>query len=184
MATNLYHETVYKLLFFSLVLIAAGYPTRGQPFAQPATGKALVYFVRPSSGGALINFRYFDGDHYLGKTNGVNYFTYECEPGEHIFWVAAENRDFVRGRLQADATYVLEVQPRVGAIKAAVQLQPVSPDDTQRVKKITKLIRRKEPKPLKGQGDDMAFFIKNGMDRYRKVQDTKKVAVLDTNCTF
>ena len=171
-------------LLLSFILFSITCSSYGQALEQPSNGKALVYFVRASGGGALINFRYFDGEQYLGKTNGVNYFTYECEPGEHVFWVAAENRDFVRGTLQPNATYVLEARPRPGIIKAAVQLRPISPDDSKRVKKIHKLIARKKPKPLRGQNDNMAFFIKNGMERYRKVQGTPKVEVLETNWTF
>lgn len=154
----------------------------GQEYEKPTEGKSLVYFVRSSGTGALINFKYFDGDKYLGKMNGINYFVYECEPGQHIFWVAAENRDYVTADLKPNATYIVEVRPTMGAFKAAVQLHPVSPDDAKKMKKINKILAKNTPSELKGQEDDMAFFIKNGMERYEKIKS--EVQALNQDWTF
>lgn len=62
-------KTLLLLLFTFVVSL-----TFAQEFKKPAEGKALVYFVRFSGTGALINFKYFDGETYLGKMNGVHYF--------------------------------------------------------------------------------------------------------------
>ena len=46
----------------------------GQEFQRPAEGKSLVYFTRYGGALALIDFRYFDGQKYLGRVVGNNYF--------------------------------------------------------------------------------------------------------------
>ncbi len=76
--------------------------SHAQSLATPAEGKSLVYFVRSSGTGALVNFKYFDGESYLGKFAGLNYFILECDPGKHVFWVTSENRDFVEAELLPD----------------------------------------------------------------------------------
>lgn len=154
----------------------------GQEYQKPAEGKSLIYFVRSSGTGALINFKYFDGEKYLGKMNGVYYFVYECDPGKHIFWVASENRDFLTADLKPNATYIVEVRPTMGALKAAVRLHPVSPDDTKKLKQVNKLLTKKEPTTLKAQDEDMAFFIENGMERYEKIKD--EVEAMNPDWTF
>lgn len=172
-----------KRLIQLLLLLALMVPhAYGQEFKKPSPGKSLVYFVRISGTGALINFKYFDGDKYLGKMNGVNYFTYECDPGKHIFWVAAENRDFLNADLKPDATYIVEVQPTMGAFKAAVQLHAVSPGDPKKLKKVNKILAKHEPSELKGGEEDMAFFIKNGLERYEKIKN--EVPAINQEWTF
>ena len=168
------------ILFIVSFLVVTG--VYCQEFQQPSEGKSLVYFVRFSGTGAVINFKYFDGEKYLGKMNGVHYFTYECDPGNHIFWAAAENRDYVTGDLKPDATYILEVRPTMGAFKAAVRLHPVAPDNEKALKKVRKILSKKEPVTLKGKEDDMSFFIENGIKRFEKIKNDVKV--IDSNWTF
>jgi len=155
-----------------------------QEFQQPSEGKSMVYFVRYNASGALVNFKYFDGEQYLGKINGRNYFAYECEPGEHLFWVASENRDFLAANLKPNAIYVLEARPTMGAFKAAVRLHPISPDDEKSIKRVTKLMSKRPAIELKGQDDDMEFFIQNSMERYEKVKAEGKLKTLNSDWTF
>ncbi len=68
---------------------------------------------------------------------------YECEPGEHIFWARAENADFVLADLEAGRVYILQAQPKMGAIKAQVQLVPVDPKNAKTMEKVLKLIGKK-----------------------------------------
>lgn len=93
-----------------------------QELDTPKEGKVLVYFTRYDATGFLINFKYFDGDKYLGKFNHGKYMVYECEPGKHIFWSKAENFDFVEAELEAGRVYIIDSRPQVGAIKAGVNL--------------------------------------------------------------
>ena len=172
-----------KLPLLVLMLCLVTGLAKAQTFDQPSEGKSLVYFVRYSALGAAINFKFFDGEKYLGKQNGIYYFKYECEPGEHIFWVASENRNFLKANLQPNATYVVEATPTFGAIKAGARLTPVSPNNERIVKKVKKLLKKKpEPTTLKGLEDDMAFMIENGMKKYEKVKD--QVPVLNSNWIF
>ena len=172
-----------KKNFLLLVFILfTNFNVFGQEFKKPTEGKSLVYFVRFSGTGALINFKYFDGETYLGKANGVHYFTYECDPGEHVFWAASENRDFVKGNLKPNVTYVVEVRPTMGAFKAAVRLHPVTQQDEKALKRIKKIMAKREPIILKGKEEDMAFFIENGMKRYNKIEN--EVKTIDSNSTF
>ena len=171
-----------KSIVILLVCLGAISSSYGQQFKKPSEGKSLVYFVRSSGTGALINFKYFDGEKYLGKSSGVNYFTYECDPGNHIFWAAAENRDFISGELKPNSTYIIEVRPTMGAVKAAVRLHQVDPKDEKAMKKVSKLIAKKEPKSLNTIEENMDFFIKNGMERYEKIRS--EVQKIDSGWTF
>lgn len=170
-----------KIILSLLVFIVATFAF-GQSFKKPSEGKSLVYFVRFSGTGALINFKYFDGEKYLGKMNGVNYFIYECDPGEHVFWAAAENRDYIKGELRANSTYIIEVRPTMGAFKAAVRLHPISPDNEKALKKVNKILEKRSVSYLKGQEDDLSFFIKTGLERYNKIKNDVKI--INSKWTF
>ncbi|MEM7107772.1 MAG: hypothetical protein AAF519_06075 [Bacteroidota bacterium] len=169
-----------KKLIIVIVCLLCIAVASAQELQSPVSGKALVYFARSSGTGALINFKYFDGDQYLGKFSGLNYFLYECDPGEHLFWVAAENRDFVKADLLADKVYIIQVIPTMGAFKAAVKLNPVSKSDLKAMKKVNKLLSKKGPIVLdKSKAETEAakldFFIKNGLEKYDRDQEKGKV---------
>ena len=80
--------------------------------------KSIVYFTRANSTGALINFTYFDDEKVIGRFNGPKYLKYECNPGKHLFWARSENKSFVEATLLAGKTYIIDVKPKMGAIKA------------------------------------------------------------------
>lgn len=107
---------------FLLLFLFTGLSCVAQELDTPKEGKALVYFTRYDAAGFLINFKYFDGDKYLGKFNHGNYLVYECEPGKHIFWAKSENVDFVDATLEAGKIYIIDSRPQMGAFKAAVKL--------------------------------------------------------------
>lgn len=163
-----------KPIILIILILFTSFCAFSQEFAKPSEGKSLVYFVRFSPTGALINFKYFDGEKYLGKMNGPNYVVYECEPGNHVFWVASDNRDYIKGELKPNSTYIVEVRPTLGAVKAAVRLHPVAPDDEKTLKRVKKFASKKGPTVLKGEDEDMAFFIKNGMERYSQIESEVK----------
>jgi len=133
----------WKKTVLTIVLLFLFITEYCQEFNRPLEGKSLVYFVRFSGAGAVINFKYFDGEKYLGKMNGRHYFAYECEPGAHIFWVASENRDYIQGDLLANETYVIEVRPTMGAFKAAVRLHQVAPNHETTLKRVGKIMAKK-----------------------------------------
>lgn len=154
--------------------------TQGQNLATPPEGKSLVYFIRSSGTGALVNFKYFDGEKYLGKFSGKNYFIYECDPGEHVFWVTSENRDFIEADLLPDKVYLIEVRPTVGAFKAAVKLFPLANDDPKNRKRLFKIISQMNPirldeKNLVAERQKLEFYIQNGMKKYHADKQKGKV---------
>jgi hypothetical protein len=159
-----------------------------QNLATPAEGKSMVYFVRSSGTGALVNFKYFDGESYLGKFSGLNYFILECDPGKHVFWVTSENRDFVEAELLPDKVYFIEVRPTVGAVKAAVKLFPVSSDNQKATAKLYKILTKKEPlalteKDFSGEGESLEFYIRNGLKKYESDKEKGK-AITQLPSTF
>ena len=113
---------------------------------DPTLGdKSVVYFVRVSSAGSLINFTYLDSNKVIGKFNGRKYFRYECNPGYHLFWAKSENRDFIEADLIAGKTYFIEAVPVMGAFKAGVQLYPIDPNTSNRMKRVNKLLVKRSP---------------------------------------
>ena len=154
----------------------------GQQFQKPSEGKTLVYFVRYQGSLALIDFKYFDMDKYLGRISGNNYIIHECDPGEHVFWVSAENREFITGDFKPDCTYVFEVRPFQRVVSAGVNLIQVSPEDKKALKNIKALLSKKVPAELKGQDVDQSTFIKAGMEQYQAGKG--KIKDLNPDWTF
>jgi hypothetical protein len=103
---------------------------QAQELKKPSEGKSMVYFTRIDGMGFLINFKYFDGEKYLGKFNYGKYLAYECEPGKHLFWAKSENSHFVEAELEPNKIYVLDSEPQMGAFKAGVKLVPFNNNPT------------------------------------------------------
>ncbi len=171
-----------KISVLFILLLLTSFSSLCQQFQKPADGKTLVYFVRFQGAVAVIDFKYFDGEKYLGRVSGNNYFLYECEPGEHVFWLAAENREYIRGNLKPNCTYVIEVRPYMRAIMAGVELNQISPTDKKTLKKISILFDRKKPVELKGQEEDLITFIESGIERYKKIET--EVTQLNSEWSF
>ncbi|GAA0879691.1 hypothetical protein GCM10009119_26600 [Algoriphagus jejuensis] len=162
-------HTIFMMVFIMVFLCMS---SQAQDLLSPSPGKSLLYFVRSNGTGALINFKYFHHDLYLGKFSGMNYFIYETDPGEHIFWVGAENREFLEATLEADQVYMIEVRPTMGALKAAVKVFPIDPNDTKTVNRIQKILDKKPPIALDSEtfsdeGESLSFYIENGMKKYQ-----------------
>ena len=105
-----------KLLL--LIALLSHFWVQAQTIKPAPTDKAVVYFVRASSLGALINFTYFDSSKVIGRFSGPKFLRYECEPGEHLFWARSENRDYIKGNLEAGKIYVIDVIPQMGSSKS------------------------------------------------------------------
>lgn len=114
-----------KNIFCMLALVFVTLSGFAQDVKVPSEGKAIVYFVRTSQLGALINFKYFDGENYLGKFNYGEYLVYECDPGFHLFWAKSENIHYLEATLEAGKVYIINAEPQMGAIKAGVELVPL-----------------------------------------------------------
>lgn len=147
-------------------------PVLAQEISPAPEGKAVVYFVRPSALGMAINFSYFDSTALVGRFNGPKYIRYECDPGKHLFWARSENRDFVEAELEAGKIYFIEAIVKMGAVKAAVNLDPVDPSNQKRMDKILKLLTKKPsesftPEQLKKDLESLEDAVERGMEKYK-----------------
>jgi hypothetical protein len=61
----------------------------------PENGRALVYIVRPTSLGILVDFNVYldtkEPESKMGCTHGLQYIYFNLEPGEHLILSKAEN---------------------------------------------------------------------------------------------
>ena len=116
---------------------------------KPASGKALVVFIRPSVLGLLIHASVHDGDKLIGMVPYNCMLAYQADPGKHTFMVVSEAADFMTVDLEAGKTYYAQVVPRMGAWRARFSLWPVKRAelDTQKVKKWIASAKGVENKP-------------------------------------
>ncbi|OGI43708.1 MAG: hypothetical protein A2637_03755 [Candidatus Muproteobacteria bacterium RIFCSPHIGHO2_01_FULL_65_16] len=98
----------------------------GARVARPAPGKALVYFVRPTSFGGAVQATVYDSDSYIGTVSANTHVAYQAGPGRHLFMVIGESADFMRADLTAGRTYYAKVQPRMGVWKARFSFEPAN----------------------------------------------------------
>jgi hypothetical protein len=160
----------------------------GQELDIPKEGKAIVYFTRYDAAGFLINFKYFDGEKYLGKFNHGKYMVYECEPGKHIFWSKSENYDFVDATLEAGRIYIIDSRPQMGAFKAGVQLVVFNKElnnyDRYKKRIFKSLVNGQRyiasEEDLKSEETDIKDTIQKGLGKYNKLknENSDKIAIL------
>ncbi len=151
--------------------------------------KSVVYFVRAKGLGALINFTYFDGEKAIGRFNAPKYLRYECEPGKHLFWARSENKSFVEADLEAGKMYLIEVVPKMGGLKASVELVPVDVK-AYKMNKIQKLLTKREPEvfdaaELEELQEKMSEIVVKGMEKYNTLKEKgKDIAQLKPEMTI
>ena len=156
-----------------------------QEIDKPAEGKSLVYILRTGAG-ALINFRIYDKDKFLGTLSGFKYMVYECEPGNHVFWAASENRDFVEANLEPNSVYVLNAEGQMGAFIAQVSLNPLSPNEFRDKKTFYQVIKGANKQMYVPSTEDKTENIKKGLEKYEglKASNSKKIKVLASDMKF
>jgi len=171
-----------KVICFFILFVS--FSMNSQQIGKPSEGKSLVYFVRSNSMGFLINFKYFDGEKYLGKFNHGKYLAYECEPGKHLFWAKSENVDFIEAELEVGKTYIIDSEPQMGAFKAGVKLIPFNNDplsfknEKKYNKKKNNLIEcitsgelyKISEEDKKDQEADLKDLISRSMEKYNKLK--------------
>lgn len=108
----------------------------GEAIVSPATGKAMVIFMRPSGIGFGVQAKVLDVTSetdpimvgYVGAKTRV---AYETDPGEKLFMaMGGENTPFMKGQLEADSTYYAKVSPLMGFLYARFTMTPLRSDDT------------------------------------------------------
>ena len=163
------------LIFFGIISISVCSNTINaqEKLAPPPEGKAVIYFLRTTNLGALMNFRFFEKGNFIGKFNGKNYMRYECDPGKSVFWVKAENIDFIETDLEAGKIYLVESNAVMGGFSAGVKFRLVDYDDEKQMKRIHKLLEEKEAlvfneEELESDRQEMPRTIQSGMRTVQK----------------
>lgn len=105
-----------------------------EPYVMPDKDKALVYFIRPSNLGYLINAAVYDDEKFIGIVPYEQKLPYLADAGEHRFMVISEAADFLKADLLSGKTYYIQVVPRMGAWRARFSLAPVTKDDLENPK--------------------------------------------------
>lgn len=104
---------------------------------------SVVYFVRISGVGSMVNFSFYDSTLFIGKIKGGKYIRYECQAGKHLFLARSENDDFLEAELSAGKIYFVDAYGEMGGMKARVLLEAVDTKNPKWMKKILKLINKK-----------------------------------------
>jgi len=157
-------------LLIALLLAATTFASAQDIQPAPAN-KAVVYFVRASSDGFLINFSYFDSASMIGIFAGKGYIRYECTPGKHIFWARSENKDYVEANLEAGKIYFINAIVQMGLVKAQVMLAAVDGKNPKKMKGLLKLLAKNPPmtmsdQDLKAKQEEFKPVIDRGLKEY------------------
>lgn len=168
-------------LLFTAVFIFSGCATtehmtavEGEAKLSPDPGKSMVVFMRPSSYGGAILSTVYDGVEYIGTVPANTRFSYQTEPGEHMFMVIGESADFMKADLAPNKIYYARVAARMGVWKARFSFIPYngeSEEDLQAWIKDTKPMIMNE----KGKvwAEQNASSIKAKHDKYLSAWEEK-----------
>jgi len=157
-----------------LITCLIGFWAEGQTIKPVPADKSVVYFVRPSGLWVQTNFTYYDGDKAIGRFNAPKYMRYECEPGEHVFWVSAQNKSFIKADLAPGKIYLVEAVPIMGILKSSVRLEPIDPKE-KKVGRFRRLIsNHKAQKPTKRKLEELARLKRSAIVGMRKYQQLEK----------
>lgn len=94
-----------------------------QTLPQQPADKALIYVIRPTHLGALIQTKLAVDTEWVGINRADNYFYFTLEPGTHYFCSQAENHSLLSLVVEAGKTYYLQQKIRMGIMKAQNDLQ-------------------------------------------------------------
>lgn len=184
-------QKLIKLLVLGICLLPVFLNAQdiNQALLKPTEGKSLVYFVRSNSAGFALNFRIYDKDKYLGALVYKEYLVYECDPGEHLFWAASENRDFVEANLAPNKVYILDVQGQMGAFIVGVSLVPLKPNQKQAKKDLYKIIKNEKKVIFNSAtvaADNKEENIIKALEKYKDLKEkkTNKIEVLTQDMNF
>jgi hypothetical protein len=158
--------TVLISIFFGLNIAF------GQGFKTPSPGKAVVYFV-PEKKKGTAPFEYFHNDKYVGVFKKKNYMRYECNPGQNLFWISTENKEFITADLQEGGTYIVVVCTEMGWGRPRVSAYPLTSNSKEEFERVKKLIKSKAPvvtpeSKIQEMNVKLEDFIKEKLAMYEK----------------
>jgi hypothetical protein len=110
-------------------------------------------------------------------------------PGEKVFWIKAENIDVLEANLEADKVYLVETNAVMGAFSAGAKFKLVDFNKKNQVKRINKLLEKKEPKTftqktLNEQLQKMKNVVNKDLKKVRKKIERKKTTKLSPNMNY
>jgi len=108
---------------------------------NPPADKAVIYVMRPTTMGGLINFRLEVDGKPIGKTKGKQYLYAFVDPGTRTISSIAENTSELPIKIDAGERYFFEQEVKMGIIKARNELVRLDEVDAK-----IKLQKRKLPK--------------------------------------
>jgi hypothetical protein len=97
----------------------------------PASGKALVVFIRPSELGPIVQSEVFElsgpkkDPSLIAIVSAGTKYAYQADSGDHVFMVQSEGADFALAHLAAGKTYYILIQPIFGIWQARFLLEPI-----------------------------------------------------------
>ena len=101
-------------------------------FAEPKEGEAVIYFLRPAFAGKAVKMWAFVDDAPAGANKSKHY-TYVVVPaGKHLVWAKAENISALEIDAESGKTYYVKQALRMGALKARVKLELLTPEEGQK----------------------------------------------------
>jgi hypothetical protein len=180
---------LFSLLFLisTLSLFSQNvYKSGVQAFQKPNEGKALVYIIK-SGAGALLNFRVYKDDKFLGAISSSKYLIIECDPGNHMFWAASENRDFIETTLQANKVYVINLEGQMGAFIASVAIKQLDPNKKPQKNLFYRTLKNSNAvvyNSMRPPFDDKTENIKKGLDKYNELKSKNSSKILKLNPLF
>ncbi|KAB1155398.1 hypothetical protein F7018_13070 [Tenacibaculum aiptasiae] len=172
------------LLLIALITSLYSYSQiKSDKITPPQEGKSVIYFLRTTSLGALMNIRYFNNGEYLGRFKGRNYIRYECDPGKTYFWIKAENIDVLEATLEPNKIYLVETNAVMGAFSAGAKFKIVDFNSKKQIKRINKLLAKKDAKKfsdeeLNKQREKMEKTIQKSMKKVRSKMKKGKFKTL------
>jgi len=127
-------KTTVIIIIISVALFFAGCATLPPPAQMkeevedfelpklPEDGKAIVYIVRPSSLGTLVDFSVFlddkEPESKMGYTRGRQYIYFNLEPGEHQILSKAENWAEANITVALGDIIFIQQEPNMGFVVA------------------------------------------------------------------
>jgi hypothetical protein len=173
------------ILYIFLLTSTFSFAQNSQEIKIPTNGKSYVYIVREGVG-KLLNFRVYHNDKFIGALPNGKYIVYECDPGENLFWVASENRDFVEANLEPNKTYVLNIEGKVGLVTTIFSLYGLNPDSKKDRKKLYKAIKSDKEFMPDVSDIDKSDNIEEGLKDYQHLKsvNSDKVTRIEASQNF
>ena len=168
------------LTLIALLVFAALSSAQAQGLKPPSKGKAAIYFVRPTSFGAMIGFKYFHQDKFFAKVAGRNYLRYELPPGKHLLWASSENKEFMTAEVESGKVYMVLVDVIMGFGSARVGFRPLDiKTQKEEFDKCMKVVNKKKPvitpdDKIKEENEDLKEFIAEKLNDYETIWKKEK----------